>query len=210
MLIVALLSHLCLQPSRTQLICHAQRVHSRTVPKHWRLQNSSTPPKIPQKTSDFRLRKKPLRALILQQTQPDPRFLKLLRPQFRPSPSLAGLRNAIIPNVRDNPIVTECRVVNIGLISLLIFNHINFILIYNLIRMSMIYSLVAREKLVLIDYTAFSGNFNTIALEVQLMWWRCLVRRTCPRHLVSMWWQTIPSIPLSRRGMSSLWWSNQP
>lgn len=55
------------------------------------------------------------------------------------------------------------------MISLLIFNHINFILIYNLIRMSMIYSLVAREKLVLIDYTAFSGNFNTIALEVPMM-----------------------------------------
>jgi hypothetical protein len=33
-----------------------------------------------------------------------------------------------------------------------------------LIRMSMIYSLVARENVVLTDYTSFSGNFSQVAL----------------------------------------------
>lgn len=34
----------------------------------------------------------------------------------------------------------------------------------NIVGMSMIYSLVARERLVLADYSSFSGNFSQVAL----------------------------------------------
>ena len=48
--------------------------------------------------------------------------------------------------------------------------------------MSMIYSLVAREKLVLVDYTSFSGNFSQVALEVSHSTCRSYKKQTSPRR----------------------------
>jgi hypothetical protein len=38
---------------------------------------------------------------------------------------------------------------------------------YYILPMSLIYSLVARDGLVLVDYSPFSGNFHLFALDVR-------------------------------------------
>jgi hypothetical protein len=47
--------------------------------------------------------------------------------------------------------------------------------------MSMIYALVARERLVLTDYSSFSGNFSQVAIEVRSSPRRSCRRPTSPR-----------------------------
>ena len=75
--------------------------------------------------------------------------------------------------------------------------------------MSMIYTLVAREKIVLTDYTSFSGNFSQVALEVLNKSYRSLGKQICLKLLDNMS-LLITLFILSSRRISYFWlWSNQ-
>ena len=50
----------------------------------------------------------------------------------------------------------------------------------------MIYSLVSREQVVLVDYSAFSGNFSQVALEVILPSTRFSKKPIFPKLLDSL------------------------
>lgn len=52
--------------------------------------------------------------------------------------------------------------------------------------MSIIYSLVARDKMVLADYSSFSGNFDTFAQQVALPSFRSSKRLTLIKSMDSL------------------------
>lgn len=74
--------------------------------------------------------------------------------------------------------------------------------------MSLIYSLVAREQVVLVDYSSFNGNFSQVAVDVSLALCRCSPKPTCPKLSDSSRLPTTPSTLSSKTDSSSSQWSN--
>lgn len=74
--------------------------------------------------------------------------------------------------------------------------------------MSMIYSLVSREQVVLVDYSAFSGNFSQVALEVLHLSIRFLEKPIYQKLLDSLPLPTTAFTPMLKID-TYLWpWSN--
>lgn len=71
-----------------------------------------------------------------------------------------------------------------------------------LFSMSMIYSLVARDQVVLTDYSAHQGNFSQVSLEVSHRQRRSSARPTCPKPSDSTSLPTTASIPSSKNDSS--------
>lgn len=72
----------------------------------------------------------------------------------------------------------------------------------------MIYSLVAREQVVLVDYSSFNGNFSQVAVDVICFTYRFSPRRIYQKLSDSLQLLTTAFIPLLRTDSFSLQWWN--
>ena len=86
------------------------------------------------------------------------------------------------------------------------FTFCGFIDILSGEAMSLIYSLVAREQVVLVDYSSFNGNFSQVAVDVCLPLCRCSPKPTCPKLSDSSLLPTTPSTLSSKTDSSSSQW----
>ena len=175
---ISLLHHPCIQHPRTRLVCLSQRVHPRTLPQYRHFKNQATAAAIPQE-GDFALLTQPLCSITHNKEQTISLRNQSHRSQIRGRTRIATRAVTLFPNVRSDPVVNGCGVAGADMILLELSTHI-----YNLLTksdMSMIYSLVARERLVLVDFTSFSGNFTQISQDVSPFTRRSYKRPTFPR-----------------------------